>query len=188
MVCSDSSLLIFYPRCYWSIGLSTRAFQGCRFLSMTSICWRLPWELLETCWVNIWPCGTFSLSNWQMSPFEGAPEEFDQTIFAVHSDRTIGPVEGLALNFVKEQHRYFLKPRKVFGSWCLFHSLFFFWGVGAKREIVWSHFHYCISIIYGRSSSWLNNSSSKKKKKIKSKRNHSRWDSLMCLWFWLKPF
>uniref|UniRef100_A0A7C9CMC8 Ubiquitin thioesterase OTU n=1 Tax=Opuntia streptacantha TaxID=393608 RepID=A0A7C9CMC8_OPUST len=40
-----------------------------------------------------------------MSPFEGAPEEFDQTIFAVRSDRTIGPVEGLALNFVKEQHR-----------------------------------------------------------------------------------
>lgn len=40
-----------------------------------------------------------------MSPFERAPEEFDQTIFAVHSDRTIGPVEGLALNFVKEQHR-----------------------------------------------------------------------------------
>lgn len=41
-----------------------------------------------------------------MSPFEGAPEEFDQTIFAVRSDRTIGPVEGLALNFVKEQHRH----------------------------------------------------------------------------------
>lgn len=40
-----------------------------------------------------------------MSPFEGAPEEFDQTIYAVRSDRTIGPVEGLALNLVKEQHR-----------------------------------------------------------------------------------
>lgn len=40
----------------------------------------------------------------QMSPFEGAPEEFDQTIFAVQKD-TIGPVEGLALNFVKEQQR-----------------------------------------------------------------------------------
>lgn len=39
-----------------------------------------------------------------MSPFEGAPEEFDQTIFAVQ-DRTVGPVEGLALNYVKEQHR-----------------------------------------------------------------------------------
>ncbi|KAK1563169.1 hypothetical protein Q3G72_023411 [Acer saccharum] len=40
-----------------------------------------------------------------MSPFDGAPEEFDQTIFPVQSDRTIGPVEGLALNLVKEQHR-----------------------------------------------------------------------------------
>ncbi|OIW02872.1 hypothetical protein TanjilG_29648 [Lupinus angustifolius] len=40
-----------------------------------------------------------------MSPFEGAPEEFHQTIFAVQNDRTIGPVEGLALNFAKEQHR-----------------------------------------------------------------------------------
>lgn len=39
-----------------------------------------------------------------MSPFEGAPEEFDQTIFAVQ-DRTIGPAEGLALNFVKDQQR-----------------------------------------------------------------------------------
>ncbi|KAK1563739.1 hypothetical protein Q3G72_031984 [Acer saccharum] len=41
----------------------------------------------------------------QMSPFDRAPEEFDQTIFPVRSDRTIGPVEGLALNLVKEQHR-----------------------------------------------------------------------------------
>ncbi|KAB1215203.1 Ubiquitin thioesterase OTU1 [Morella rubra] len=41
-----------------------------------------------------------------MSPFEGAPEEFDQTIFAVQ-DRTIGPAEGLALNFVKDQQRFF---------------------------------------------------------------------------------
>ncbi|TXG67777.1 hypothetical protein EZV62_009052 [Acer yangbiense] len=40
-----------------------------------------------------------------MSPFDGAPEEFDQTIFHVRSDRTIGPIEGLALNLVKEQHR-----------------------------------------------------------------------------------
>ncbi|XP_031261907.1 OVARIAN TUMOR DOMAIN-containing deubiquitinating enzyme 2-like isoform X2 [Pistacia vera] len=40
-----------------------------------------------------------------MSPFEGAPEEFDQTIFAVRKDRTIGPAEGLAHNFVKEQQR-----------------------------------------------------------------------------------
>lgn len=40
-----------------------------------------------------------------MSPFEGAPEEFDQTIFAVLKDRTIGPVEGFILNLVKEQQR-----------------------------------------------------------------------------------
>ncbi|KNA09092.1 hypothetical protein SOVF_156820 [Spinacia oleracea] len=40
-----------------------------------------------------------------MSPSEGAPEEFDQTIYAVHNDRTIGPIEGVAQNFVKEQHR-----------------------------------------------------------------------------------
>ncbi|KAH0987346.1 hypothetical protein GBA52_014523 [Prunus armeniaca] len=39
-----------------------------------------------------------------MSPFEGAPEEFDQTIFAV-KDSTIEPVDGLALNLVKEQQR-----------------------------------------------------------------------------------
>ncbi|KAL0286452.1 UNVERIFIED_CONTAM: OVARIAN TUMOR DOMAIN-containing deubiquitinating enzyme 2 [Sesamum angustifolium] len=40
-----------------------------------------------------------------MSPFEGAPEEFDQTIFPVQKDRTVGPVEGLALNLVKDQQR-----------------------------------------------------------------------------------
>ncbi|KAL5577764.1 hypothetical protein UlMin_019463 [Ulmus minor] len=40
-----------------------------------------------------------------MSPSEGAPEEFDQTIFVVAKDRTIGPAERLALNFVKEQQR-----------------------------------------------------------------------------------
>ncbi|XP_050219997.1 OVARIAN TUMOR DOMAIN-containing deubiquitinating enzyme 2 [Mercurialis annua] len=40
-----------------------------------------------------------------MSPAEEAPEEFDQTIFAVRNDRTIGPAEGLALNLVKEQQR-----------------------------------------------------------------------------------
>lgn len=40
-----------------------------------------------------------------MSPSEGASEEFDQTIFSVHSDRTIGPVEGIARNFVEQQHR-----------------------------------------------------------------------------------
>ncbi|RDX96132.1 Ubiquitin thioesterase OTU1, partial [Mucuna pruriens] len=42
-----------------------------------------------------------------MSPSEGAPEEFDQTIFAVKQNRSIGPVEGLALNFVKDQQRFF---------------------------------------------------------------------------------
>ncbi|XXG82569.1 hypothetical protein AAC387_Pa10g0488 [Persea americana] len=41
----------------------------------------------------------------QMSPFEEAPEEFDQTIFTVHKDRTIGPVEGLTLNLVRDAHR-----------------------------------------------------------------------------------
>lgn len=40
-----------------------------------------------------------------ISPFEGAPEEFDQTIFEVRKDRTIGPIEEVALNFVKEQQR-----------------------------------------------------------------------------------
>ncbi|XP_022976617.1 ubiquitin thioesterase OTU1-like [Cucurbita maxima] len=40
-----------------------------------------------------------------MSPSEGAPEEFDQTIFSVNRDRTIGPIEGQALHFVEEQQR-----------------------------------------------------------------------------------
>lgn len=40
-----------------------------------------------------------------MSPSDGAPEEFDQTIFRVQKDRTIGPVERLTLNLVKEQQR-----------------------------------------------------------------------------------
>ncbi|KAA8526977.1 hypothetical protein F0562_008794 [Nyssa sinensis] len=40
-----------------------------------------------------------------MSPSDGAPEDFDQTIFAVQKDRTIGPVERLTLNLVKEQQR-----------------------------------------------------------------------------------
>lgn len=42
----------------------------------------------------------------QMSPVEDAPEEFDQTIFAVQPNRSIGPVERLALNFVKDQQRF----------------------------------------------------------------------------------
>ncbi|XP_004294379.1 PREDICTED: ubiquitin thioesterase OTU1 [Fragaria vesca subsp. vesca] len=37
-----------------------------------------------------------------MSPFEEAPEEFDQTIFAV-TNKTIGAVEGLTLKLVKDQ-------------------------------------------------------------------------------------
>ncbi|XP_044498064.1 OVARIAN TUMOR DOMAIN-containing deubiquitinating enzyme 2-like isoform X3 [Mangifera indica] len=41
----------------------------------------------------------------QMSPFEGAPEEFHQNIFAVGKDRTLGPAEELALNLLKEQQR-----------------------------------------------------------------------------------
>ncbi|GMH14421.1 hypothetical protein Nepgr_016262 [Nepenthes gracilis] len=40
-----------------------------------------------------------------MSPSEGAPEDFDETIFTIRGNRTIGPVEGLALSFVKEQQR-----------------------------------------------------------------------------------
>ncbi|KAK8941667.1 hypothetical protein KSP40_PGU010753 [Platanthera guangdongensis] len=40
-----------------------------------------------------------------MSPFENAPDEFDQTIFVVISNRTIGLVESLALNLVKDAQR-----------------------------------------------------------------------------------
>lgn len=40
-----------------------------------------------------------------ISPFEGAPEEFDQTIFPVQKGRAIGPAEDLALKLVKEQQR-----------------------------------------------------------------------------------
>lgn len=39
-----------------------------------------------------------------MSPYDGAPEEFDQTIFAVN-DGTIGAIEQLALNLVKDANR-----------------------------------------------------------------------------------
>jgi len=51
------------------------------------------------CCLMITPC------MGQMSPVEGAPEDFDQTIFAIQKTRSIGPVEGLALNFIKDQHR-----------------------------------------------------------------------------------
>ncbi|KAG6424225.1 hypothetical protein SASPL_114640 [Salvia splendens] len=40
-----------------------------------------------------------------MSPSDGAPEEFDQTIFAVQSDRSVGVIERLALNLVQDQQR-----------------------------------------------------------------------------------
>ncbi|XP_028073862.1 ubiquitin thioesterase OTU1-like isoform X1 [Camellia sinensis] len=40
-----------------------------------------------------------------ISFYNGAPEEFDQTIFTVQKDRTIGPIERLALNLAKEQQR-----------------------------------------------------------------------------------
>ncbi|KAJ3708418.1 hypothetical protein LUZ61_012123 [Rhynchospora tenuis] len=40
-----------------------------------------------------------------MTPFESAPEEFDQTIFPVDYKRSIGPAEELALNLVKDAHR-----------------------------------------------------------------------------------
>lgn len=51
------------------------------------------------------PANTVMIRYQQMSPSEGAPEEFDQTIFTVQKDRGIGPVERLALNLVKEQQR-----------------------------------------------------------------------------------
>ncbi|KAF6173316.1 hypothetical protein GIB67_027011 [Kingdonia uniflora] len=42
----------------------------------------------------------------QVTPMEGAPEEFDQTIFPVLQDRTIGTViEGCALKLVEEAQR-----------------------------------------------------------------------------------
>ena len=52
----------------------------------------------------------------QMSPSEGAPEEFDQTIFAVQRDRSIGPVERLALDFVKGQQRFVSHSHRDFMS------------------------------------------------------------------------
>lgn len=47
----------------------------------------------------------FDINVFQMSPFEGAPEEFDQTIFPVNKDRSIEAAEGLALNLVKDANR-----------------------------------------------------------------------------------
>ncbi|KAG7594738.1 Papain-like cysteine peptidase superfamily [Arabidopsis thaliana x Arabidopsis arenosa] len=40
-----------------------------------------------------------------LSPFEGAEEDFDMTIFPVGKDRSIGSIEGLVLNLVKDQQR-----------------------------------------------------------------------------------
>lgn len=51
-----------------------------------------------------------SMNKIQMSPSEGAPEEFDQTIFPVDHNRSIGPAEGLALNLVREAQRYSASP------------------------------------------------------------------------------
>ncbi|XP_051149647.1 OVARIAN TUMOR DOMAIN-containing deubiquitinating enzyme 2 isoform X2 [Andrographis paniculata] len=39
------------------------------------------------------------------SPIEEAPEDFDETIFAVQPDRSLGPVEQQALNLVRDQQR-----------------------------------------------------------------------------------
>uniref|UniRef100_A0A7N0RB35 Ubiquitin thioesterase OTU n=1 Tax=Kalanchoe fedtschenkoi TaxID=63787 RepID=A0A7N0RB35_KALFE len=39
-----------------------------------------------------------------MSPFDGASEEFDQTVFTVLPDRTLGSIDTLAANLVKEQN------------------------------------------------------------------------------------
>ncbi|KAF3517037.1 hypothetical protein DY000_02059161 [Brassica cretica] len=41
----------------------------------------------------------------QLSPFEDAEEDFDMTIFPVGKDRSIGSIEGLVLNLVKDQQR-----------------------------------------------------------------------------------
>ncbi|KAL1207081.1 OVARIAN TUMOR DOMAIN-containing deubiquitinating enzyme 2 [Cardamine amara subsp. amara] len=40
-----------------------------------------------------------------LSPFEGAEEDFDMTIFPVGKDRSIGSIEGIVLNLVKDQQR-----------------------------------------------------------------------------------
>ncbi|XP_042407155.1 OVARIAN TUMOR DOMAIN-containing deubiquitinating enzyme 2-like isoform X2 [Zingiber officinale] len=47
-----------------------------------------------------------------MSPYDGAPEGFDQTIFSVRSDCSIGSVENFALNLVKDAQ----KSLGVFGE------------------------------------------------------------------------
>ncbi|KAL3824626.1 hypothetical protein ACJIZ3_020655 [Penstemon smallii] len=60
-----------------------------------------------------------------MSPFEGAPEEFDQTIFDVQNDRTVGLVERLALNLVKEQQRKLWSMQHYNNS--LYYNLNFSW-------------------------------------------------------------
>ncbi|KAI3986685.1 hypothetical protein MKX01_014223, partial [Papaver californicum] len=40
-----------------------------------------------------------------ISPAYGVPEEFDQTIFTIQVDRSIGRVHGLALDLVNEEAR-----------------------------------------------------------------------------------
>lgn len=60
-------------------------------------------EIIHHSWYKL--SRVYSICIFQMSPFEGAPEEFDQTVFSIRSDRSIGPVENLSLNLVKDAHR-----------------------------------------------------------------------------------
>ncbi|GMN51586.1 hypothetical protein TIFTF001_020744 [Ficus carica] len=68
-----------------------------------------------------------------ISPFEEAPEEFDQTIFAILPDTTVGPAEGIALNFVKDQQSF--RPRsqekEIYGH-CQLH--FALWGMPDRSK------------------------------------------------------
>lgn len=58
-----------------------------------------------------------AIQKWQLTPSDSASEEFDQTIFPVDYKRSIGPPENLALNLVKDAHRYL---PIVFLIFCLF--------------------------------------------------------------------
>ena len=74
-------------------------------------------------------CGSFFLASFiQYSPLEGSPEEFDQTIFSILRDRTIGHIERLALNLVKDANRY---------RYCAINNLVFI----AKRSDSFSVLH-----------------------------------------------
>ncbi|KAG6524060.1 hypothetical protein ZIOFF_013950 [Zingiber officinale] len=37
--------------------------------------------------------------------YDGVPKEFDQIVFPIRSDRSIGPVENFALNLVKDAQK-----------------------------------------------------------------------------------